>query len=89
MQRMRQSWESRKIREADVVQNVTSDPCQAFVKTAGVVSTFVLAWYHSSLFFFFKVVVFLQAQEKLCVSSDCLQHHWIWFSLKRSLPSAS
>ena len=50
---MRQSWESRKIREADVVQNVTSDPCQAFVKTAGVVSTFVLAWYHSSLFFFF------------------------------------
>ena len=49
MQRMRQSWESRKIREADVVQHVTSDPCQAFVKTAGIVSTFVLAW---SFFFF-------------------------------------
>ena len=49
LQRMRQSWESRKIREADVVQHVTSDPCQAFVKTAGIVSTFVLAW----PFFFF------------------------------------
>lgn len=68
---MRQVWESRRIRDEDSVQHVMSDPCQALVTTAGIVSTSSsVAWDHGS--HSFTAVVFLQAQEKLCISSDCL-----------------